>query len=68
MSLSLISSRKQFKGIHTNFTVQHQRFAFGVGNTATIKLLANFAHVVYVVLVQRPKSSEITVSLVLNPN
>lgn len=43
-------------------------FAFGVGNTATIKLLANSAHTVYPVLVPRPKSSEITMSLVLKPN
>lgn len=31
------------------------RFVFGVGNTATIKLFANSAHDVYVVLIQRPK-------------
>lgn len=59
---------KQLKGIHINLTVQCQRFAFVIGSTATIKLLANSVHVVYLVLVQRLKSSEIIISLVLSPN
>lgn len=49
-------------------TVLCQRFAFVIGSTAPIKLLTNSVQIVYLVLLQGLKSSEIILSLVLNPN
>lgn len=60
--------QKQLKGVYINFAVQCQRFAFVIKSTASIKLLTNPVHVVYLVLVQRLKSLEIVSSLILNPN
>lgn len=59
---------KQLKDIHSDFTVQSQGFAFVIRSTATIKLLPNSVHVVYLVLVQRLESLKIIISLFLNPN
>lgn len=65
LKVYILTSLFNVRGLHLSLGVQPQ---FVIGSTATIKLLANSVHVVYLVLVQRLKPLEIIVSLVLNPN